>query len=505
MVQKPLAKTLTFLAFVLPALALYALFFLLPFGQGLRISFTNWDGLTPKTPISMPKAEFEGRILGKVASARDKDFVLSVYALDAAGEQYARLSISGAARYRLEGILRRAGYSPESFRDVGFANYRSIFTGKVDERFYPRRYEEKYYNTASALPREVDASRWEREFLARLDVDGKRLAGEFYVRSDGMYELVPAKDEFTVEDPLWALPQVESGAVAAGKVDELVAATKRAGLSGDPVAFESALKTFIAAAAFSPGELAGIRQAASRLFEMGKFKVLLASRWRAEKFDLGVVGFTIFFALGNVILANLLAFWLAIALDKKLRSKNVLRSVFFLPNVLSMIVVALIWSFIFFHLLPKLTGIQTWMSDSAKAPWLLVMVSVWQSSGYYMIVYLAGLQNIPPDVIEAAMIDGASPLQRLKNITLPLLMPAFTVCIFLSIANALKCFDLVYAMVGSSGYAVGTVPFVMDIFFDAFARKLAGLATAKATLLFLAILAITGIQLAVMKRKEVQL
>ncbi len=505
MVQKPLAKSLIFLAFVLPALALYALFFLLPFGQGLRISFTNWDGLTPKTPISMPKAEFEERVLGKVPAGRDRDFVLSLYALDSSGEQYARLSVSGAARYRLESILRKAGYSPESFRDVGLANYRSIFSGQVDERFYPRRYEEKYYNPASALPRQVDASRWEKEFLARLDEGGNRLAGEYYALSDGVYKLAAAKDEFTIEDPLWALPQVESGAVEAGKVDELVAVTKRAGLAGDSGALESAIGAFVAGAAFSPAELASVQQAARELYELGSFKLLLASRWRAEKFDLGVVGFTLFFAVANVILANLLAFWLAIALDKKLRSKNVLRSVFFLPNVLSMIVVALIWSFIFFHLLPKLTGIQTWMSDSAKAPWLLVFVSVWQAAGYYMIVYLAGLQNIPPDVIEAAMIDGASPIQRLRAITLPLLMPAFTVCVFLSIANALKCFDLVYAMVGSSGYAVGTVPFVMDIFFDAFARKLAGLATAKATLLFLAILAITGIQLVVMKRKEVQL
>ena len=90
------------------------------------------------------------------------------------------------------------------------------------------------------------------------------------------------------------------------------------------------------------------------------------------------------------------------------------------------------------------------------------------------------------------------------DITLPLLVPAFTVCLFLSLSNSLKCFDLVYAMVGPSGYAVGTVPLVMDIFFDAFAKRLAGLATAKAILLFLAIVLITGVQLSVMKRREVQ-
>jgi len=216
------------------------------------------------------------------------------------------------------------------------------------------------------------------------------------------------------------------------------------------------------------------------------------------------VGFTVFFTVFSVIFANLFAFFIALALDARIRSKNVLRSVFFMPNVLSMIVVALIWSIVFAQLLPRLTGVDLWMGDPDKAPWLVVLVAVWQMAGYYMVIYLAGLQNIPTDVLEAARIDGAGGLQRLTRIVLPLLMPAITVCIFLSTANALKCFDLTYALTGPSGYALGTIPFVMDIFFDAFAKKMAGLATAKATLLFLAILAITGIQLLVMKRREVQ-
>jgi raffinose/stachyose/melibiose transport system permease protein len=216
------------------------------------------------------------------------------------------------------------------------------------------------------------------------------------------------------------------------------------------------------------------------------------------------VGFTLFFTFFNVLGSNLLAFFLAMALDARLKSRNVLRSVFFLPNVLSMVVVALVWSFVFYHLLPAVTGIDKWMGDPAKAPWLIVTVQVWQQSGYLMVIYLAGLQTIPADVLEAAMIDGTGFWGRLRRITLPLLVPAFTVCLFLSLSNSLKCFDLVYAMVGPSGYAVGTVPLVMDIFFDAFAKRLAGLATAKAILLFLAIVLITGIQLSVMKRREVQ-
>jgi len=505
MVQKPLTRRLGFALFVAPAFLLYALFFLLPFGQGLRISFTNWDGLTPRTPISMPKEEFEDRILGRIASERDRAFVLSLYTLDEAAGHYARLSVAGLTRYRLERLVRSAGYSPEAYRDVGLDNYKSIFTGQVDQRFYPRNYQEVYFNPNSTLPGEIDAKSYGKDFLSKLKPADVDFASGFYVRKGQTYLLNPEKDEFLAEDALWTLPPVETGTVGSSTVDGFLSAVKKAGLSQDEGALGAALDSLRGAAAFTPDERRVVDGTARSLYEIGKFKALLASAWRAKKFDLGVIGFTIFFALGNVVLANLLAFWLALALDRKLKSRNVLRSVFFLPNVLSMIVVALIWSFIFFHLLPRLTGIDTWMSDSAKAPWLLVLVSVWQASGYYMIVYLAGLQNIPPDVIEAATIDGAGPWERLKRITLPLLMPAFTVCIFLSVANALKCFDLVYAMVGTSGYAVGTVPFVMDIFFDAFARKLAGLATAKATLLFLAILLVTGLQLILMKRKEVQL
>ena len=206
-----------------------------------------------------------------------------------------------------------------------------------------------------------------------------------------------------------------------------------------------------------------------------------------------------------MILSNLIAFFLALALDSGIKSQRALRSVFFLPNVLSMIIVALVWSFVFYNLLPKLTGIELWMGDPAKAPWLIVMVQVWQQAGYLMVIYLAGMSTVPTDVLEAASIDGTGFWMRLRRITLPLLVPAFTICLFLSLSNSLKSFDLVYALQGPSGYATGTVPFVMDIFFDAFAKKQAGLGTAKAILLFLLIALVTGIQLSISKRKEVQL
>lgn len=505
MVESRSRRQLYFLAFVLPALALYALFFIYPFGRGFAISFTNWDGLTPTSPISMPAAEFESRILDRIGRPADKAFILGVYSIDPSDGAYHRLAIRGLARFRVESILASVGYEPEGFRSVGLRNYRDIFAGKVDARFYPRVYTRTNYNENSGLPKEIDKSQFERIVLPRLGAAARARALSYYRLDARSYKLDPAYDEFRLEDGIWSLPEIANGnLVPSASVDALIAAVKTAGLSGDQAAADAALTAFLGAARFSEQSALAVRAAAEKIFALGSFKRELAAAWVQRKVDLGVVGFTIFFTVFSVIFANLLAFFIALALDAKIRSRNVLRSVFFLPNVLSMIVVALIWSIVFAQLLPRLTGIDLWMGDPDKAPWLVVLVAVWQMAGYYMVIYLAGLQNIPTDVLEAATIDGAGGRQRLVRVVLPLLAPAITVCLFLSTANALKCFDLTYALTGPSGYALGTIPFVMDIFFDAFAKKMAGLATAKASLLFLVILAVTGVQLLVMKRREVQ-
>jgi len=501
-------RWLHFALFVLPALAAYALFFLHPFAQGIRISFTNWDGLTPRAPISLPRAEFESRILQPLARPAARAFLLSVYRLDPADGLYKRYELTGARRYRVYALLARAGYQPESYRWVGLANYLAIFTGRVEERFYPRRLEVRHFNPDAGLPSSIPARDLQRVILPHLPAAEQDYLLSFFqapTRASGEdWALKPEYDEFTLEDEVWLLPEVEAGGVPSGEVDRFLAELKEAGLSQDRQALERALQGFPAVGTLSPASRSRAGEAAERLFRLGRLKSLLASAWVEQSFELGVVGFTLFFTFFNVLCSNLLAFFIAMALDQRLRSRNLLRSVFFLPNVLSMVVVALVWSFVFYHLLPAVTGIDKWMGDPAKAPWLIVMVQVWRESGYLMVIYLAGLQTIPADVLEAALIDGTGFWGRLRRITLPLLVPAFTVSLFLRLANSLKCFDLVYAMGGPSGYAVGTVPLVMDIFFDAFAKRLAGLATAKAILLFLAIALITGLQLSVMKRREVQ-
>ncbi|HVO37970.1 MAG TPA: sugar ABC transporter permease [Spirochaetia bacterium] len=506
MVQPRWKVVLYFAIFVVPALALYALFFLYPFAQGIRISFTNWDGLTPRIPISLPRQEFESKILDRVSGPNDRAYLLSVYHLDPDDNQYKRYAATGLTRYRLQHLMRVAGYEPEGYKTVGLANYVKIFTGGVEERFYPHVFTQVNYNADSDLPASIPKGEFEKGFLSKLSrPEDRDLALEFYAPGPDKYSLKPRYDELTLEDRIWLLPEIDrEKRVSSEQVDQLISSVKSAGLSGDRAALDAAIRTF-PLGRLSAGSTGEVKAAAEEIFRLGALRKILAATWVRQRFDMGVVGFTLFFTFFNVLLSNLLGFLLALALDTGIRSQKVLRSVFFLPNVLSMIVVALVWSFVFFNLLPALTGIDKWMGDPAKAPWLIVLVQVWQQAGYLMVIYLAGLSNIPTDVLEAASIDGTGYRARLRHITLPLLVPALTICLFLSLSNSLKSFDLMYAMVGPSGYALGTIPFVMDIFFDAFAKKLAGLATAKALLLFAAIALITGVQLAISKRREVQL
>jgi len=505
-VQPRYKVVLFFLAFVLPALLLYGVFFLYPFAQGFRISFTNWDGLTPRTPISMPKAEFESKILDKAGDA-DKAILARIYRFDPADGLYKRYAVSGLDRYRLQGILRRAGYQPDTYRSVGFANYVQIFSGGVEQRFYPRTITRTNFNEDSDLPASIPRAEFEKKFLPNVgSAEDRALALRHYEPAGDAYLLKKEFDEFVLQDRIWLLPEVDKAkSVSSSSVDDLISAVKDAGLAGDAAARDTAVTAFLRGNSLSAASAEEVRVASGEIYQLGAMKRVLAAAWRERTFEMGVVGFTIFFMFFTVVLANLIAFFLALALDSGIKSQRVLRSVFFLPNVLSMVVVALVWSFVFFHLLPALTGIEKWMGDSAKTPWLIVLVQVWQQSGYLMVIYLAGMSTVPTDVLEAASIDGTRFWSRLRHITLPLLVPAFTICLFLSISNALKTFDLVYAMQGPSGYATGTVPFVMDIFFDAFAKKQAGLGTAKAVILFLLIALITGVQLTISKRREVQL
>lgn len=218
-----------------------------------------------------------------------------------------------------------------------------------------------------------------------------------------------------------------------------------------------------------------------------------------EKFK-EVIGFTLFYTFFNMLLINVIALFLALALDSKIKHKNTLRTMFFLPNVVSLIIVAYIWSFIFREGFGAL-GWKNWLVYEATAPWAVVLTSVWQSVGYIMIIYLAGLQNIPTDILEVASIDGANSWQRFTNVTLPLLAPSMTISFFITLTNSLKCFEIMLALTNG---AHKTTSFVLNVYFEAFKQEQVGYSTAQAIILLLVILIISVVQLSIMKKKELQ-
>ncbi len=510
MVEAKSKKSLYFTAFILPCLVLYIIFFITPFVRGVGISLTNWDGLTPKTPIIMEKGEFESKILfSNKLSRKDRNFLQEIYSYDPADNSYKRLSVGGMTRYKLERIVGKTGYQPEFYKFVGLDNYKRIFSGKVEKNFYPSTSFIQKFTRSSQLPSLIAQDEFEREVLRGAEKNASSLSmlKDAYSldAANRRYKLNKAFDEFDVLTPLWEMEEVVgSKTVSESELDAFIRSQKDVCLAYDEPERERLNAAFIRDNALSEQSATAVYEASDDLVRIAHVKDALSESWIVKSRNMGVVGFTLFFAVFSVIGINVLAFALALALDTGIRGQKILRTVFFLPNVLSMIIVALIWSMLFVQLLPSITGVEKWISDAHKTPWLLVLVAVWQGCGYYMIVYLAGLQNISSDVIEAAKIDGATGWQRFRYITLPLMIPSLTISLFLTIANALKSFDLVYAMIGQTGYTTGTVPFVMDIYFDAFSRKLAGMATAKAMVLLIVIVAVTGIQLYTMKRKEIE-
>lgn len=508
MVEPKVKKWSYFTAFILPSLILYLLFFITPFFSGIGISLTNWDGLTQKVPMIAGKAEFETQILQKIENQKDIDFVMSVYSFDEKNNSYRRSGISGMKKNRLERIIRKTKYEPEKYKFIGFENYKKIFTGKGDANFYPHVSKIQKYNKSSDLPTVIERRAFEREILKGLpksSPDGELIKKAYiYSENTDKYRLAEEYDEFEITAPLFE-GGIVSETVSESDIDSFVRALKQASILQDRDAVIKTAVDFIHAHSISDRTSRDtILSAAYKMVSVGELRVALSNSWIVRQRSMGVIGFTLFFAFFSVIGINVVAFALALALDAGLHGQKILRTIFFLPNVLSMIIVALIWNMLFVQLLPAVTGIEKWISDPNKTPWLLVVVAVWQGAGYYMIVYLAGLQNIPTEIIEAAKIDGATGWQRFRFITVPLMIPALTISLFLTIASALKSFDLMYAMIGSTGYATGTVPLVYDIYFQAYSLKEAGMATAKAMVLFLAIVLITGIQLFLMKRKEIE-
>lgn len=220
--------------------------------------------------------------------------------------------------------------------------------------------------------------------------------------------------------------------------------------------------------------------------------------------------FTVKFAIASVIMINFIGFGLALLVTNGRKSNNVLRSIFFMPNLIGGLILGFIWQFIFtkaFDTIGTKLGwsfLEGWLSTSTTGFWGLVILMSWQMSGYMMIIYIAALQNIPESLIEAAKIDGANAYHRLKNITVPLVMPAFTVGVFLTLSNSFKLYDQNLSLTGGGPYH-STEMLAMNIYKTAFTYNKLGLAQAKAVIFLITVAVITLTQMYFSKKKEVEM
>lgn len=217
---------------------------------------------------------------------------------------------------------------------------------------------------------------------------------------------------------------------------------------------------------------------------------------------LGSFKFTTLFAIVSLVLINVLAFLVALALTQNIKGKNIFRTVFFMPNLIGGIVLGYVWQLIFDGIFVKFdTALKL---NETLGFWGLVILVGWQQIGYMMIVYIAGLQAIPGDIQEAAMIDGATRMQRLFKITIPNMMPSITICTFLTITNSFKLFDRNLALTGGEPLHK-TEMLALNIYSTFYGRVGAeGVGQAKAVVFFIIVVAIGLLQLKLTRDKEVQ-
>ena len=217
---------------------------------------------------------------------------------------------------------------------------------------------------------------------------------------------------------------------------------------------------------------------------------------------LGSFKFTTLFAIVSLVLINVLAFLIALALTQNIKGKNIFRTVFFMPNLIGGIVLGYVWQLIFDGIFVKFdTALKL---NETLGFWGLVILVGWQQIGYMMIVYIAGLQAIPGDIQEAAMIDGATRMQRLFKITIPNMMPSITICTFLTITNSFKLFDQNLALTGGEPLHK-TEMLALNIYSTFYGRVGAeGVGQAKAVVFFIIVVGIGLLQLKLTRDKEVQ-
>ena len=212
--------------------------------------------------------------------------------------------------------------------------------------------------------------------------------------------------------------------------------------------------------------------------------------------------YTVLFAIASLLIINIIAFALAMALTKEMHGTNVFRTVFFMPNLIGGIVLGYIWQLIFNGVLSRYgtaLALNEWYGF-----WGLIILVSWQQIGYMMIIYIAGIQNIPGELIEAAKMDGANNWQLLKKVTIPMVMPSITICTFLTLTNSFKLFDQNLAL--TAGEPSNNSQMLALNIFDTFYGRNGweGVGQAKAVIFFIIVAVIALAQNRLTRSKEVQ-
>ncbi|MGP1618112.1 carbohydrate ABC transporter permease [Peptostreptococcus stomatis] len=220
--------------------------------------------------------------------------------------------------------------------------------------------------------------------------------------------------------------------------------------------------------------------------------------------------FTTKFAVVSIVLINAIGLGLALLVTQKLKGSNLMRTVFFMPNLIGGLILGFIWQFVFiqgFDAIGQAVGtqaLQGWLSTTRTGFWGLVILTAWQMSGYIMIIYIAHLEGIPEDLVEAAQIDGANVFQRFRHIIFPLVAPAFTVSMFLTLSNSFKLYDQNLSLTGGAPYN-STQMVAMNIYNTAFLENKMAYAQSKALIFFIIIAVISLTQVYYNKKREVEM
>lgn len=221
-----------------------------------------------------------------------------------------------------------------------------------------------------------------------------------------------------------------------------------------------------------------------------------------DRYFLNALWFTVRFAVVSVVLINVIAFFLAVLLTRNVKGTNLFRTVFFMPNLIGGIILGYIWQLIINGVLINL-GVDITF-DASYGFWGLVVLMNWQMVGYMMIIYIAGIQAISPELIEAAKIDGANAWQILQNVTIPMVMPAVTICTFLTVANSFKLFDQNLALTAGAPDRASAM-LALDIFTTFYGRNgYEGVGQAKAVVFFIIVALIVLLQLKLTRTREVE-